>query len=302
MNKHDIVKIAKVESALLYGARNYFASNGFSEVLPPHISKGTGACENVDTLFGVDFFGQKAYLAQTGQLYLEALLPSLKKVWCVGPSFRAEPVADNRHLVEFPLIEMEFEGDFNQLLVNIEEMIIFMIKEVPYLEGRNILIKRPFPRIEYKDAIDILGLEWGTDLKANHEQELIMRNGVTPIFITHFPKSIKFFNMRENDDDPEIVNSADLILPFAGEAVGSAEREHRYDKLVERLETSPMLRRLEEKGGSIRDFDWYLNIVKNGVNLHSGCGVGFNRVTQWILAENDIRNCTAFPLNSETLI
>jgi asparaginyl-tRNA synthetase len=301
VNKHDLVKIAKVESALLHGARNYFTTNEFSEVIAPHITKATGACENVETLFEVNFFGKRAYLSQTNQLFLEALLPSLKKVWCIGPSFRAEPVADNRHLVEFPLIEMEFEGNFDELLKNIEGLLISMVKELPALD-HVVHIQTPIPRIEYKDAIDVLGLEWGADLKANHEQELIMRNGTIPIFITHFPKKIKFFNMRENDDDPEIVNSADLILPYAGEAVGSAEREHRYDKLVERLQMSPMLKRLEEKGGSIKDFDWYLNIVKNGVNLHSGCGVGFNRVTQWVLAENDIRDCTAFPLNSETLI
>jgi len=127
--------------------------------------------------------------------------------------------------------------------------------------------------------------------------------GNQPLFITHFPKAIKFFNMRENDERSEIVNSTDLILPGSGEAVGAAEREYRYEKLKERLENSPMMKNLIKRGGSIEDFDWYLDCVKsNGIRVHSGCGIGLNRVTQFVLGTNDIRASTTFPLNSETIM
>jgi len=109
--------------------------------------------------------------------------------------------------------------------------------------------------------------------------------------------------MRENDENPNIVNSCDLILPLSGEAVGGAEREYRYEKLKERLEQSTMLKMLIANGGSIKNFDWYLNFYKERTaGLHSGCGVGFNRVTQSVLGANDIRACTVFPINRETIM
>jgi len=308
--------VARVEAALLKGARDYFIREGFIEVNAPHITKATGACENINTLFGLDYFGLQGYLSQTQQLYLEAMIPSLKKVWCIGPSFRAEPEADNRHLTEFPLLEIEFEGNFDELLTHIENTICSMIKEV--LKEEKMLkeigidvdrlkrIKAPFKRLTYDEAIEKLssmGLKWGDDLKSIHEKTLTKIYGDQPIFLTHFPKKIKFFNMRENDYRPEIVNSTDLILPGSGEAVGAAEREHRHDKLKERLEDSTMLQQLKTRGGSIEDFEWYLECVKtNGIKLHSGCGIGLNRVTQFILGADDIRKCTVFPLNSKTIM
>ncbi len=318
-NRHKFIEtkeletIARVEAALLKGARDYFVENGFIEINAPHITKATGACENIDTLFALNYFGQKAYLSQTQQLYLEAMIPTLKKVWCIGPSFRAEPESDNRHLTEFPLIEMEFEGNFKELLIHIENIICKMIKEVlrqKELYGLEIErlrdVKKPFKKITYDKAVEMLsehGVKWGDDLKSEHEKLLVKMLGNRPLFITHFPKAIKFFNMRENDERPEIVNSTDLILPISGEAVGAAEREYRYEKLLERLKNSEMLKNLIKKGGSIKDFEWYLECVKNTkMNLHSGCGIGLNRVTQFVLAVSDIRASTIFLLNSETLM
>lgn len=308
--------IARVEAALLKGARDYFIKEGFIEVNAPHITKATGACENVNTLFALDYFGVQGYLSQTQQLYLEAMIPRLKKVWCIGPSFRAEPESDNRHLTEFTLIEMEFEGNFEELLKHIENTICSMISEVLKEEkilkeiGVNIerlkSVKAPFKRVTYDEAIEklsSLGLKWGDDLKSIHEKMIVKMYGDQPIFLTHFPKKIKFFNMRENDHRPEIVNSTDLILPESGEAVGAAEREYRYEKLKERLENSTMLQQLKLRGGSIQNFNWYLECVKNnGIKLHSGCGIGLNRVTQFVLGADDIRKCTVFPLNSETIM
>jgi len=312
----ELETVARVEAALLKGARDYFIKEGFIEVNAPHITKATGACENINTLFALDYFGVQGYLSQTQQLYLEAMIPRLKKVWCVGPSFRAEPESDNRHLTEFPLLEIEFEGNFEELLMHIENTICSMIKEVLREEemlkeiGVNVerlkAVKAPFKRITYDEAIKKLsseGIKWGDDLKSKHEKMLVEMHENQPLFITHFPKPIKFFNMRENDYRPEIVNSTDLILPGSGEAVGAAEREYRHDKLRERLENSRMLEQLKIRGGSIEDFGWYLDCVKNnGIKLHSGCGIGLNRVTQFVLGADDIRKSTVFPLNSETIM
>jgi asparaginyl-tRNA synthetase len=316
VNTKELESIARVEAALLKGARDYFIKEGFIEVNAPHITKATGACENINTLFGLDYFGVQGYLSQTQQLYLEAMIPKLKKVWCIGPSFRAEPEADNRHLTEFPLLEIEFEGNFEELLRYIEGTICNMVKEVLKEEemlkeiGVNVerlkAVKAPFNRITYDEAVKKLsdtGIKWGDDLKSSHERILVEMTGCQPLFITHFPKKIKFFNMRENEYRPEIVNSTDLILPGSGEAVGAAEREHRYDKLKERLENSKMMEQLKIRGGNAEDFGWYLDCVKeHGIKLHSGCGIGLNRVTQFVLGTDDIRKCTVFPLNSETIM
>jgi asparaginyl-tRNA synthetase len=126
----ELKAVAKIEAELIKGARHYFEENGFTEVLTPHITRATGSCENVNTVFGVDYFGSQGYLAQTGQLYLESLVPTLGNVFCVGPSFRAEPDVDNRHLVEFPLIEMEIPGNFDEMITHIEKLLCRMLNGV----------------------------------------------------------------------------------------------------------------------------------------------------------------------------
>jgi asparaginyl-tRNA synthetase len=321
-DRHNLVStqalhaVVKLESSLLKGARRYFEDHGFIEVAVPHLTKATGACENIATMFNLDYFGRNAYLSQTAQLYLEVLTPFLGKVWCIGPSFRAEPYADERHLSEFTLIELEFAGSFRELLENIEGTICSMIKCV--LEEReeelhllNVNMDRlrklrmPFEKITYTEAVGLLteyGVKWGDDLKSHHEKALVQMRGNMPLFVTHYPKNIKFFNMKENGENPNIVNSADLLLPTSGEAVGAAEREYRYEKLYQRLVNSTMFRQLAEKGGGIEDFRWYLDFYNKHGSLHSGCGIGLNRVTQFVLGTDDIRATTAFPLNKESIL
>jgi asparaginyl-tRNA synthetase len=321
-NRHRLLStpelhaIVKIESSLLKGARQYFEEHGFTEIVVPHMTKATGACENIATMFEIDYFGPKRYLSQTGQLYLEVLTPFLGKVWCTGPSFRAEPMADERHLTEFTLIELEFAGDFKRLLEHVEGTICSMLShtlkentEELALLNANIDrlrgIRRPFQRITYTKAVELLSdleVMWGDDLKSNHEKLLLTLTGNQPLFITHYPKAIKFFNMKENDENSTVVNSADLLLPVSGEAVGAAEREYRCEKLRERLESSSMFRQLVEKGGTIEDFRWYLEFYETHRILHSGCGIGLNRVTQFVLGTDDIRATTAFPMNRETIL
>ncbi|HLD39310.1 MAG TPA: asparagine--tRNA ligase [archaeon] len=312
LTTNELASITVVEAAALVAARKYFAERGFTEVLVPHITKVTGACENIDTLFELDYFGQSAYLVQTGQLYLEALIPKLGQVFCIGSSFRAEPDIDDRHLTEFALVEIEFPGDFDQLLVHIENIVHAMIhaaaacpeiEELGINSGRLKAVTKPFARMTYTDAIKKLNemgvdIEWGYDLKSKHEKILA---GGAPLFITHYPEAIKFFNMRRNEN-PLLVNSCDLVLPYSGEAVGAAEREYDHDQLLEKLEKSSMYKMLLERGKTIEDFKWYLDIVKAHPIQHAGCGIGLNRVMQFILGSDDIRACTAFPMNKESLM
>lgn len=312
----EMQAVVKIESSLLKGARKYFEEQGFVEVVVPHVTKATGACENIATMFEVDYFGKKGYLSQTAQLYLEVLTPFLGKVWCIGPSFRAEPRADERHLTEFTLSELEFMGSFKELLERIEGLICSMVscalserrKEFQLLNvdvERLRKLRKPFEKITYTEAVELLagyGVKWGDDLKSSHEKLLVKMNDDQPLFITHFPKEIKFFNMKENEEDPAVVNSADLLLPISGEAVGAAEREYRYGKLYRRLVDSMMFKQLVEKGGSIEDFGWYLEFYKEHGVLHSGCGIGLNRITQYVLGTDDIRATTAFPLNRESIL
>ena len=286
--------------------RNYFDREGFVKVRAPFISGGMGSCENPKTLFEVNYLDKRTYLRQSGQLYLEMYMPFLEKVWCEGPSFRAEQKVDDRHLAEFNLYEFEFCGNFQQLLIHIENFFSEIIHEVSHHAEQQLLeldvdadslrsVVAPFPRITYKKAVEILGLKWGSDLKREHEKALVELYGSKPLFITHFPRQMKFFNMKVNEEDTSVVNSADLILPFSGETVGAAEREFRYDAVYERLLASRMLEIFKEEGVGIDAFRPYLDHLKEkGSVLHAGCGIGLERVIQFLLGVSDIRKASAF--------
>jgi len=175
-----------------------------------------------------------------------------------------------------------------------------------------------FTKLNYDEAIEKLkelgqGIEWGDDISSAQEKMLVEATGGQPLFITRFPDPMydfgkpieveKFFNMLPDKETPGRVLSSDLILPFGGEAVGSAARVHEHNVLVARLQNSRMYKRLVERGGGLEDFEWYINQVKtNGAVPHAGCGFGMARIMQWILGTNDIRQAVAFPSNKEVLI
>ena len=138
-------------------------------------------------------------------------------------------------------------------------------------------------------------------MSSKEELYLVNKLGGNLLFITHYPKKIKFFNMRQNPDEPEVVNSADLIMPYSGESVGSAERENNYENLVTRLVESPMFKTLARRGKTLEDFGDYLEIVKAFPVLHAGCGIGFNRISQAVLGEDDIRVSSNYPLQRNVL-
>jgi asparaginyl-tRNA synthetase len=308
--------LVRIWDAMMRGARAYVESENFVAVHNmPHIVGITGACENIDTLFKTDFFGNQAYLTQTGQLYLELITPHLKRVYCEIESFRSEPTVDDRHLCQFSLFEIEHQGNLGELIGHISGIVRNMAKfavneceDVLRLYGRNPedIADLQFGCMTYEQAVNYLrndfpDLQFGDDLKANHERLLADRLG--PMFLTHFPLPIKFFNMRQNLQDPRVVNSTDLILPLAGESAGAAEREHEYHRIVERLKASPMYARLIELGGTDEDFAWYLDAHKGkNIPLHSGAGIGVARVAQYILNQKDIREAVPFLINRENLL
>lgn len=323
------IGLVRVWDAMIKGARHYVNDNGFVGVHSmPEIVGVTGACENVDTLFKVDFFGRQAYLAQSDQLYLELMTPSLGKVYTEIQSFRAEPEADDRHLCQFSLFEIEHLGDLEQLQRHVTGVVCSALdyalehhrSDLTYEIGvsqdwthdvwvtaRDGLKNGVFPSKTYTWAVEYLQengfpeLQWGDDLKADHEAALTEHLGAT--FITHYPKPIKFFNMRESDIHPGVVNSCDLLLPKAGESAGAAERETRYEHLERRLKSSDMYKRLIELGGNDEDFEWYLAAHRGkDVPLHSGAGIGMARVAQYLIGQDDIRMAVPFVVNSECLL
>jgi len=332
------IQTIKLTDFVLKSARKYLESQNYTEVVTPRVVRASGACENVNTLFEVSseenmkwFNGHKAYLAQTGQLYLEALVPTLKNVYCIGPSFRAEQKVDARHLTEFQMIEIEHPGGFSELLSYIEGFVSSIARDVANYtdatkefglseERLKKLATCPieFTKINYDEAIEKLktlgeDIKWGDDINTKQEALLVKEFGDQPVFITRFPDPMhdfgqpieveKFFNMLPDPQNPGRVLSSDLILPFSGEAVGAAARVHEADILVQRLENSRMFKRLQERGGGIEDFQWYINQVKtNGAVPHAGCGFGMSRIMQWIIGTDDIRNAVAFPSNKEELI
>ncbi len=310
--------IARIESAISRGAEDYFRRNGFVRIESvPHMVNITGACENVNTLYSLDYHGKEAFLTQTGQTALELLMPYIDRVCCTIHSFRAEEAVDNRHLTEFPLVELEFkygeyQNGFEMLLHHIEATISAMVANALNEEretlqqlgvdiGRLESIRRPFQRVSYDEAVKLLKIPWGSDLKADHEAWLVKKFGDQPLFVTRYPESIKFFNMQRNKQNPLLVNSTDLLLPFAGESVGAAVREHDYGLLVEKLRHSQMFKILKAKGKTLEDFKSYLNAVKNQPTPHAGCGIGLPRVTQFVLGSSDIRESTAYPMNKDSL-
>lgn len=294
-------KAVLTEASLLRGARKFLEENKFVEVVVPHLVSATGSCEVIETLFEVPYFDRTAFLTQTAQLYLEAVVPFLGgKVWTFGPSFRAESRVDNRHLTEFSLLELEFEGDFQQLLETIEKMFVRMIFEANH--GLAESLKLPLMRMSYSEAIEKLGLAFGMDIQSSDEQKLLEQNRNQPFFLTHFPKELKYFNMRENESNSKLVNSADFIVPYGGECAGAAEREYNPARLLKRLEESAMFINYKARGGNPHAFDWYINsYFKHDYSLHSGFGMGLNRVTKYVLELEDIRRSTAYPVNKELL-
>jgi asparaginyl-tRNA synthetase len=332
MHDTQLRSLLAVREAATDGARSYYKSSGLVEVAVPVIVGITGACENVSTLFRLDG-SALMHLTQTGQLALEHALCQAAGVYCFTRSFRTDRI-DERHLHEFTLVEEEICCDhpaigmpapqydsvqmFEALLVRITGAVRAMVRscvmEVPdeiaelggNVDDLTEMLSEDFYRVTYGEAVNLLNkrgdalLEWGTDLGAAQEQQLVAfvaeeaGGRPRPTFVTHYPKAIKFFNMRVDDADPRVVQSADLLLPYSGEAVGSAVREHRYPLLVDRLTSSTMFSHIVARNlATLNDFRPYLEVIENCRTApHAGYGIGLERVLQFILGQTDIREAS----------
>ena len=293
--------ILRVRHEIIKAVRDFFDSNDFtlcdSPIFTPNAAEGTS------TLFGTDYFGNTAYLAQTGQLYGEAAAMAVGRHYNFGPTFRAEKSKTRRHLTEFWMVEPEIAYcDINEDMDWAEKLILFIIDRV--LENRKnefeILerdlskleqIKAPFPRVSYTECVDLLNkggidFNWGDDFGAP-EETFIGEQYNQPVMVHRFPSAIKAFYMKRDPKNNKVVLGMDVLAPDGfGEIIGGSERETEIDLLVDRIK--------EEKLNQA-DYEWFLDLRRYGSVPHSGFGMGIERVVAWICNLPHVRETIPFP-------
>jgi asparaginyl-tRNA synthetase len=312
-----IPELLKIRATAMQAIRQTLESEGYLEVQTPILTSLTGACEDLSTLFDVEYFDKRAFLRQTSQLYLESFIYSedTPKVFTVGSSFRAEPKVDKRRLTEFNLVEVEFAGANLDSIISLISLCIREAvgrvvrdcrKELEAL-GRDVSELDVFGTIArktYAEAIAFLQSE-GVDVALGddlgHRFESILTEHFGPLFVTHYPKAIKFFNMKENENDPTLVNCADLLLPVSGESVGASEREESWQKLYDNLHSPEMEQAFERVGGNCLDFKWYLDLRRPQPISHGGFGIGFERLMQFILGTDSVQEVAPYPRDAASL-
>lgn len=292
--------VMKIRGDVLSFAREFFKSRSFVEVSPPMFI--SAAVEGGSTLFGLKYFDQDLYLTQSSQLYLEILIYSLEKVYCIAPSFRAEKSRTIRHLTEYWHMEAEWPfGDINDLMGFEEELLAYVCKgaaqecrkefeelgaDISKLES----VRTPFPRITYSDAISKLvakdsKISWGDDL--GYDDEKILAEGFgKPFFIYDYPTQIKAFYCKTYDEHPELAMSTDMLVPRIGEISTGGVREDDKEKLVKRI---------KETGLKKEDYEWYLDLRRYGTVPHVGFGMGLERLLTWMLDLENIIDSIPFP-------
>jgi len=296
------VAIARVRHEVVQAIRDFFYERDFILVDTPILTGSIG--EAAGNLFAVEYFDLgTAYLAQTGQLYVEAAAAALGKVYCFGPTFRAEKSKTRRHLTEFWMVEPEVAwNDSNDNMKLQEEFVSYVVArclerrrpELAELE-RDMrpleAIRPPFPRISYTDAVEKLGalgsgIEWGRDLGGDAET-LLAKQYDRPVLVYNYPKQVKAFYMKENAADPRTVLNNDMLAPEGyGEIIGGSQREDDHDKLLARIREE----KLPEDA-----YAWYLDLRRYGTFVHSGFGLGVERTVAWICGIPHIREAIAFP-------
>jgi len=293
--------VLRVRAEVSQAINDFFYTRDFVRIDTPILTGAIG--EHAGTLFKTDYFDDTAYLAQTGQLYVEAACPAFKKVYCFGPTFRAEKSKTRRHLTEFWMVEpevafadsddnMRLQEDFVSYLVEralerCSEELQVLERETSKLES----IRPPFPRISYTDALEVLkkkgsNTEWGTDLGARDEAAL-MEDRDLPLFVYNYPKGAKAFYMKENPDDSNTVLCNDLLAPEGyGEIIGGSQREDDLNRLMARI---------REEDLPEQAYAWYLDLRRYGSFPHSGFGLGLERTVAWITGRHHIREMIPFP-------
>lgn len=304
--------IMRVRATIKRAIIEFFDDNGFINIDTPILTPS--AAEGTSNLFEVGYFDEKAYLAQTGQLYSEATIMSFGKVYCFGPTFRAEKSKTRRHLAEFWMVEPELAYcDLDDLMALEEAFISYIVqttleKRAAELEllGRDLTALRkvsaPFPRISYDEAIErlhaireateepelkeSLAIEWGDDFGSPHETELT-KQFEKPVFVYGYPSAVKAFYMEPWPGRPEVCKSVDLLAPEGyGEIIGGSERMSDPDLLLEAI------RRHELPEAN---YKWYIELRRFGSVPHSGFGLGLERTVAWICGIDHIRQTIPFP-------
>jgi len=293
--------ILRLRSKIINIIRNFFDERKFVLLDSPILTPAS--CEGTTTLFETQYFDKKAYLSQSGQLYNEAHAMAFGRVYCFGPTFRAEKSKTRRHLMEFWMVEPEMAFyDLYDMMNLAEEMIVYIVKRI-LKEGKKELevlerdvtslekIDHPFPKITYDEAIEILkkkgfDINWGDDFGGD-EETAISEEFDRPVFVHHYPSEMKAFYMKPDPQNEKLSLSADLLAPEGyGEIIGGGERIDDYDLLYERMikENLP-----------IEDYKWYLDLRKYGSCPHSGYGLGVERTLAWIAKLPHVRETIPFP-------
>ena len=300
--------LLRIRAEVIAAAQEWLNDQGFVRFDTPILTPV--AAEGTSNLFATEYFDLgSAYLAQTGQLYVEAGMMSFGKVYCFGPTFRAEKSKTRRHLTEFWMIEPEVAFATHEDNMVLQEQFVSAIVRrcLERRSGELIVLERdtapldrcvpPFPRVTYDDAIALIAekyaevegctpLPWGEDLGAPHET-LVASQYEKPVFVEKFPAAVKAFYMEPDPRRPEVALCADLLAPEGyGEIIGGSQRIHDADLLE---------RRIHEHGLNVDDYQWYLDLRRYGTVPHSGFGMGIERLTAWIAGTHHIRETIPFP-------
>ena len=310
LRTRKMVTIAKIRASILERMRNWFIENDWIEVTAPTLVKS--AVEGGSTLFPVKYFKDEAFLSQSAQLYLEALIFSLGPVWTIGPSFRAEKSRTLRHLAEYLHLEAEAPWlTMNDLLSIQEKLLVDLIRhitehkkeELKFLNQDVLTLNQatePFDKISYSEAIDILrsndvkiqdgemirNIEWGDDLNIDSEK-VLTKDRSNPVFVFGYPLQVKPFYVKEDPEKQGIALSADLLLPNGfGEVSSGGIREDNITLLKTRI---------KNEGLNMDSYSWYLDLRRYGSVPHGGFGMGIERLIRWIINLEDIKECVLFP-------
>ncbi len=293
--------ILEVRAEVVRAIRDFLDGRGFRLMDTPILTPS--ACEGTTTLFETEYFDQKAYLSQSGQLYNEATAAAFGKVYCFGPTFRAEKSKTRRHLIEFWMVEPEVAFALLDDIIELgQDLILFIIERV-LTRKREALetlerdprplenVRSPFPRLTYDEAVSLLRgkgstIEWGADFGAP-EETLFSELFDLPVCVTHFPAAIKAFYMEPAPERPDVVLGVDILASEGyGEVIGGGQRIHDPDLLE---------RRLKEHNLPREAYEWYLDLRKFGSVPHSGFGLGVERTVSWMCKIRHIRETIPFP-------
>lgn len=293
--------LLRIRSTVEQACRDFLNSRDFVLADAPIITPA--ACEGTTTLFEIDYHGEKAYLSQSGQLYNEAAAMALGRIYCFGPTFRAEKSKTRRHLMEFWMLEAEaayFDFEDN---IKLQEGLVFHLvqtvlekhREDLKLLGRDIekleAVRLPFPRLSYTGAVELLKekghrFEWGDDFGAPDET-VISNSFDSPVFVHRFPTKIKAFYMKPDPENQDVVLGADLLAPEGyGEIIGGGQRIDELSLLEERIREHKL---------PVEAFEWYLDLRRYGSVPHSGFGLGIERTVAWLCGIEHVRETIPFP-------